>query len=111
MYSCKLFGSYPCDNKHTKDFQNIFSWLISVKVYLSAPIFSKRIIKSGLNNGRWKTDVVNMSLPHKQLNFEIRGLKSTPKPNLRLIQLKLGKLEFLGVTIYKHDNDVPETKC
>ena len=69
------------------------------------------MIKSGLNNGQSKTDVVNMSTPHIKLNFEIRALKSTPKPNLRLIQLKLGKLEFLGVTTYKHDNDVIETKC
>ena len=48
-------------------------------------------------------------LPHIMLvNFEIRALKCTPKPNLRLIQLKLGKLEFLGVTIHvhKHDNDM-----
>ena len=44
------------------------------------------------------------------MNFEIRVLKSTPKLNLRLIQLKLGKLEFLGVTTHKHDSDI-ETKC
>ena len=50
-------------------------------------------------------------LPHIKLNFEIRALKSTPKSNLRLIRIKLGKLEFLGVTIHKHDNNVIETKC
>ena len=46
------------------------------------------------------------------MNFEISALKSTPKLSLRLIQLKLGKLEFLGVTTYtcKHDSDM-ETKC
>ena len=46
-----------------------------------------------------------------KLNIEIRALQSNPKPNLRLIQLKLGKLEFLGVTTHKHDNGVTETKC
>ena len=30
--------------------------------------------------------------------------------NLTLIQLKLGKLEFLGVTTHKHDSDI-QTKC
>ena len=29
-------------------------------------------------------------------------------PKLRLIQLKLGKLELLGVTTHKHDNDIIE---
>ena len=44
------------------------------------------------------------------MNFEIRALKSIPKLNLTLIQLKLGKLKFLGVTTHKHDSDM-ETKC
>ena len=50
-------------------------------------------------------------LPHIKFNFEISVPKSTLKPPLRLIQLKLGKLEFLTVTTHKHDNDVTETKC
>ena len=69
------------------------------------------MIKSGLNNGQSKLMLSICPLPQIKLNFEIRALKSTPKPNLRLIQLKLGKIEFLGVTIHKHDNDVIERKC
>ena len=63
MYSCKLFGNYPHNHKHTKDFQKIFPKLISSQVYLPAPKFSKRKIKSGLNNayGKSKTDFVNTS--------------------------------------------------
>ena len=63
------------------------------------------MITSGLNNGRSKLMLSMCPLPHIKLNFEIRALKFTPKPNLRLIQLKFGKLEFLG-----HDNDVIGTK-
>ena len=106
MYSCKLSG----DHKHTKDFQKLFPQLISLKAYLSAPKFSKRMVKSGLNmdvqkvvSGQSRTDVVNMSTPpHMKLNFGIRALKSTLKPNLRLIKLKLGKLQFSSVTTHKH---------
>ena len=44
-----------------------------------------------------------LSTPHIKLNS-----KTHPKPNLRLVQLKLGKLEFLGVTSHKHDNGIIE---
>ena len=53
--------------------------------------------------------VINMS--HIKLNFEIRAVKSIFKPNLRLIQLKLRKLGFLGVMIHRHENDITDTKC
>ena len=96
-----------------KDFQKFFPYLISSQVYLPAPKFSIRIIKSGLNNayGKSKTDFVNMSASH--INELLNQYpKIHPKLNLRLIQLKLGKLEFLGVTTHtcKHDSDM-ETKC
>ena len=65
--------------------------------------------KPGLNNGQSKIDVINMSTPPYKV--ELKSTKIHPKPNLRLIQLKSGKLEFLGVTTHKHDNDVIETKC
>ena len=41
-----------------------------------------------------------------ELKLEIRVPKATPNSNLNLIQLRLGKLEFLGVIKYKNDDDV-----
>ena len=58
MCGCKLFGSYPCDHEHKRDFQKMFPKL---KVYLSLSKFSNGMIKSGLNNGLAKSGVVNMS--------------------------------------------------
>ena len=52
MYICRLFGSqYPCNHEHARDFQTIFSSLISKNVYLPVSKFSNTIITSGLNNG------------------------------------------------------------
>ena len=45
-------------------------------------------------------------LPHIKLNFEIH-----PQTKFEINPIKLGKLEFLGVTTHKHDNDIIETKC
>ena len=45
-----------------------------------------------------------------QLKFEIRELRSTFETHLSSIQLKLGKIKFLGVKKYKNDDDVKETK-
>ena len=44
--------------------------------------------------------------PLFEFKFEIKAPKFTPKPNLSLIRLKLGKLEFLGITKHENDDDV-----
>ena len=59
IYSCKLFGTYPCSHKQTKDFQKVFPWPLYEKVSLLVCKFSNRRITSGLNNGCSKTGVVN----------------------------------------------------
>ena len=45
-----------------------------------------------------------------EYKFEIKAPKSTLKPTLSLIQLKLGRQEFLGVTSHENDNDAIEAK-
>ena len=45
------------------DFQNIFPWLTSHKVYVPFCKLSNIMIKCGLNNGQAKSSIVNMSIP------------------------------------------------
>ena len=72
MYMCKYFGSYPRNFEHKKDFQKYFSSLIFETVYLPVAKFSNGIITSGLNNGRSKTNVVNMFTLPKQIPRNIQ---------------------------------------
>ena len=64
MHSYELFGNYPCNQKHTKHFRNIFLGLYPKRL-THAPVskFSVRMITSALNNGRSKIGVVNMPTP------------------------------------------------
>ena len=50
MHKCKLFGMYPHNHERKRDFQKIFLWLISKKVYLLLCKFSNRMMTSGVNN-------------------------------------------------------------
>ena len=61
IYSCELFGIYPRTHERKRDLKKVFSWIISKKVYPPPCEFSNRMMASGLNNGRLKTGVVNMS--------------------------------------------------
>ena len=63
MHSCKLFGIYPhsCEYRLSAS----FPWLVSERVYLPKCKVSNRLMTSELNNGQWKADVVNMSIPLK----------------------------------------------
>ena len=58
MHSCDLFGIYSgnCEKKF------FFSFIFE-KLYLPVSKLSNRLKTSGLNNGRSKTGVVNMSTP------------------------------------------------
>ena len=56
-----------------KGFPKKFPWLISQIVNLPSPKFSKRMIKSGLNNGQSKTGVVNMSNPPPRATVDRAG--------------------------------------
>ena len=67
MYSCKLFGSYPCNHELIKNLKKIFLYLILVKVYLHVSEFSNGVMESGPNNGRSKTGVLNMSTSFKSI--------------------------------------------
>ena len=55
MHSCKFSGNYPRNQKLMRNFNKKITWLVSE--------FSNRMMTSGLNNGRLKTGVVNMSTP------------------------------------------------
>ena len=66
MHKCKSSSSYPRNQERTGDFQNEFSWLMFKAVCLPVYKFFNGMIASGLNNGRSKTDVINMSTPPKE---------------------------------------------
>ena len=59
------------------------------------------------NNGmmRLSSKLDVLSTLFLKLKIEIKAPKPTPKLNLRLFQLKLGKLEFKGVTKHKNYDD------
>ena len=70
MHRYKLYSIYPRNHELAKDFQKVFSSLIFENVYLPVPRLSSRMTVSGLNNGRSKLGVVNMSICPLPLNVE-----------------------------------------
>ena len=79
-----------------KDFQKFFPYLISSQVYLPAPKFSKRIIKSGLNNayGKSKTDFVNMSASH--INELLNHPKIHAQTKFEINPIEIGEVGIFG---------------
>ena len=73
MHSTKLFRTYPRNHEHKRNFRKEFPWLISKNVYLSLCKFSNRTLISGLNNGRLKTGVVNLSTPLIEADYDLSG--------------------------------------
>ena len=84
-------------NTQLKDFQKFFPYLISSQVYLPAPKFSKRIIKSGLNNayGKSKTDFVNMSASHINELLNQRP-KIHPQTKFEINPIEIGEVGIFG---------------
>ena len=71
-YSCKSLSSNRRNHEHARDFQRKFSSLIFEEVYLTVYKFLNRMITSGLNNVRSKTDVVKMTtLPKIQKHLSL----------------------------------------